>query len=91
MEERRRVRLHLQLCRLDAPNLRETAIALDISPRGARVETVLPWEPDAKLLVRALRDSFEAQARVAYCVRQDHGNFVVGLEILQHVRGRWVA
>lgn len=90
-EDRTRVRLHVQLCRSDAPNLREMATALDISPHGARIETVLPWEPGTNILVKALRDSFEAQARVMYCSRQDSDNFILGIEILHHVKGRWVA
>jgi hypothetical protein len=71
----------LELARADDPQLKETAIAQNVSDRGLRVATER-WRPGDLVLLSSPELGLRTQARVVYCERMKSNRFAVGLELL---------
>ena len=72
----------LELARADDPQLKETAIAQNVSDRGLRVATERVWRPGDLVLLSSPESGLRTQARVVYCQRMKNNRFAVGLELL---------
>lgn len=75
--------LQLDLVRTDGTQIKETALAQNVSASGARVATEKIWRPGERVLLNPHDTGASAPARVVYCQRLENGNFAVGLELLQ--------
>jgi hypothetical protein len=78
----------VELARPDASQLREMAIAQNVSARGMRVATEDVWLPGDPVLLSFLESGIRTQARVVYCQRMENNKFAVGLELLAPL-GQW--
>jgi len=72
----------VELARPDASQLREMAIAQNVSARGMRVATEDVWLPGDPVLLSSPESGVRTQARVVYCQRVENNRFAVGLELL---------
>jgi hypothetical protein len=73
----------VELARPDASQLKERAIAQNVSVRGMRLATEHVWAPgDSVLLLNSPESGFRTEARVVYCQRMGNNRFAVGLELL---------
>jgi hypothetical protein len=75
----------VELVRPDASQLKEGAMAQNVSARGMRVATEHIWRPEDRVFLTSSKCSFRAQARVVYCQRMGNNRFAVGLELLAPV------
>ena len=78
----------VELARPDASQLREMAIAQNVSARGMRVATKDVWLPGDPVLLSTPESGVRTQARVVYCQRVENNRFAVGLELLAPL-GKW--
>jgi hypothetical protein len=78
----------VELARADASQLREMAIAQNVSARGMRVATEGVWLPGDPVLLSSPESGARTQARVVYCQRMESNRFAVGLELLAPL-GEW--
>jgi hypothetical protein len=67
-EDRRPMKVNVDLSSLDVRMPAQEGITENVSPRGARILTNKPWKPNERLNVRSLRGNFRSRARVVYCV-----------------------
>jgi hypothetical protein len=72
----------VELARPDSSQLRETAIAQNVSARGMRVATEQIWRPGDPVLLGSPESGVRTRARVVYCQRIENNRFAVGLELL---------
>jgi hypothetical protein len=72
----------VELARPDASQLKETAVAENISPRGIRVATQHIWGVGSRVLLTSAELGINTEARVVYCHRIEREKFAVGLELL---------
>ena len=72
----------VELARPDASQLREMAIAQNVSARGMRIATEDVWLPRHPVLLSFPESGIRTQARVVYCQRMENNRFAVGLELL---------
>src|SRR5258707_13851876 len=72
----------VELARPDASQLREMAIAQNVSARGMRVATEDVWLPGDPVLLSSPQSGVRTRARVVYCQRVENNRFTVGLELL---------
>jgi len=72
----------VELVRADDPQLKETAIAQNVSDRGLRVTTKRVWRPGDRVLLSSPESGLRTQARIVYCQRMKNNRFAVGLELL---------
>jgi hypothetical protein len=75
-------RVVVELARPDASQLKETAVAENVSPRGLRVATERLWRVGSHVLLTSVDLGIHAEARVVYCERLEKEKFAVGLELL---------
>ena len=80
--KRIRKEVAVELVRSDASQLKETAIAQNVSARGMRVVTEHVWRPGDRVLLSSPESGIRTQARVVYCQRMENNRFAVGLELL---------
>jgi hypothetical protein len=68
---------------LSCPNepVPEMTFTENVSTRGARVTTMRRWNPGTRVLVTFLRIGVRSEGRVAYCQRNESGNFAIGVEL----------
>src|SRR5437899_12155876 len=78
----------VELAHPDASQLREVAVAQNVSSRGMRVATEEVWLPGDPVLLSCPESGVRAQARVVYCQRVESNRFAVGLELLAPL-GEW--
>ncbi len=78
----------VELARPDASQLREMAIAQNVSARGMRVASEDVWLPGDRVLLSCPESGVRTQARVVYCQRVENNRFAVGLELLAPL-GKW--
>jgi hypothetical protein len=78
----------LELARPDVSQLREMAIAQNVSARGMQVATENVWLPGAPVLLSSPESGLLTRARVVYCKRMENNRFAVGLELLAPL-GEW--
>ena len=76
-------KLLVDLVRTNGSQIKETALAQNVSEGGARVATEKIWRPGERVLLSAHETGVPAPARVVYCQRLENGNFAVGLELLR--------
>jgi PilZ domain len=74
--------LVVELAPPDASDLKEAAIAQNVSARGMRVATEHVWRPGDSVLLSSAESGFRTQARVVYCQRLENNKFAIGLELL---------
>jgi hypothetical protein len=67
----------------------ENTFTENVSPRGARVVSIRPWEKGARVTFMSRTGEFRSSARVAYCHPMHGDGYAVGLEFLE-AEGRWV-
>jgi len=72
----------VELARPHDPQLKETAIAQNVSARGMRVATEEVWLPGDSVLLSSPESGLRTQARVVYCKCMENNRFAVGLELL---------
>jgi hypothetical protein len=72
----------VELARPDDPQLKETAIAQNVSARGMRIATEDVWLPGDPVLLSSPESGLRTHARVVYCKRMENNRFAVGLELL---------
>jgi hypothetical protein len=81
-------KLMVELALPDASQLREAAIAQNVSASGMRVATEHVWCPGDRVLLSYPEWGFRTQARVVYCQHLENNKFAVGLELLAPL-GEW--
>jgi PilZ domain-containing protein len=74
--------VEVELARPNASQLKETAMAQNVSARGMRVATEHVWRPGDPVLPSSPESGFRTEARVVYCQRMGNNRFAVGLELL---------
>jgi hypothetical protein len=67
----------------------QQGVTENVSPRGARVLTSHPLQPNERITVRSLLGNLRSRARVVYCEPVEKGSFAVGLELFV-VAGEWM-
>ena len=72
----------LELARADDPQLKETAIAQNVSARGMQIATEDVWLPGDAVLLSSPESGLRTHARVVYCQPMKNNRFAVGLELL---------
>jgi len=72
----------VELVRPDSSQLRETAIAQNVSARGMRVVAEQIWRPWDPVLLGSPESGVHTRARVVYCQGIENKMFAVGLELL---------
>jgi len=77
----------VELTNLDRTWSAETTTTQNISPHGARVSTQRLWEPGNLLMLKSVRGTFWARARVVYW-RSFSSRATIGLEFLEQ-GGEW--
>jgi hypothetical protein len=77
-----------ELANLDKRRITESTSTQNISSHGARVSTQCVWEPGSFLLIKSLRSSFSARARVVYWRSFSSSRFTIGLEFVTQ-EGDW--
>jgi hypothetical protein len=82
-------RLAVELVPPDAWQIKETAIAQNVSARGMRVMMEHVLRPGKSVALSDPQSGFRTQARVIYCQRLEGDKFAVGLE-LEAAPGEWV-
>jgi len=87
-ENRASARLAVDLSATDVHTAAQQGITENVSPRGARVLTSQPWQPNERVTVRSLLGSLRSRARVVYCQPLADGAFAIGLELFVSV-GEW--
>jgi hypothetical protein len=78
----------VELARADDPQLKETAMAQNVSARGMRIATEDIWLPGDLVLLSSPESGFRTEARVVYCKCMENNRFAVGLELLAPL-GEW--
>jgi len=68
----------VELARPDASQLREMAIAQNVSARGMRVATEDVWLPGDPVLLSSPQSGVRTRARVVYCQRVENNRFALG-------------
>ena|SRR5690242_17171649 len=74
----------VELGRPDASQLREAAVAENISARGIRLATEHVWSVGSIVLLTSPELGIHSEARVVYCQRVEKQKYAVGLELLSH-------
>ncbi|MHB8503047.1 MAG: PilZ domain-containing protein [Candidatus Acidiferrales bacterium] len=88
LEDRALVHVTVDLSGLDVHTTAQQGITENVSPRGARVVTSKPWQPNDHVTVRSLLGSLRSRARVVYCQPLTKDSFAIGLELFVSV-GEW--
>ena len=78
----------VELARPDDPQLKDTAMAQNVSARGMGIATEDVWLPGDSVLLSSPESGVSTQARVVYCQRMENNSFAVGLELLAPL-GEW--
>jgi len=74
--------LEVELVRPDSSEIKEKAIAENVSVRGMRVATEHIWRAGDRVVVTSPEPGSPTLARVVYCQRMENNKFAVGLELL---------
>src|SRR5258708_28326832 len=89
-EERKAMQVGVDLSSVKVGAPAHSGVTDNVSGRGARVLTSLPWKPNECLNLRSMPGTFRARARVVYCVPAESGLFAVGLQ-LYACKGDWIS
>jgi len=89
-EERKAIKVGVDLSSVNVRTPAHSGVTDNVSARGARVLTSLPWKPNECLNLRSMPGTFRARARVVYCVPAESGLFAVGLQ-LYACKGDWIS
>jgi PilZ domain len=63
----------------------DQAITVNVSPRGARVETRRRWQPEEQPRLASSSGELGVEAKVVYCEPVTNGVFCIGLQLLSTV------
>lgn len=88
VSDRTPVHVAVDLSVSDVHMAAQQGITENVSPRGARVVTSQPLQPNDRVTVRSLLGSLRSRARVVYCQPLAKGSFAIGLELFVKV-GEW--
>src|SRR5258706_10985490 len=66
----------------------EVTFTENVSIRGAGVTTVRRWQPGTRVLVTFHRNGVRSEGKVAYCQRNESGDFAIGVELSGLVQRR---
>jgi PilZ domain len=88
-EERRRLKIGVDLSNVDVRTPAQYGVTDNVSRHGARVLTSTPLKPDERLNLRSMVGSYRSRARVVYCVREGE-LYAVGLQLYASA-GDWVS
>ena len=88
LQNRSPVHVTVDLSGLDVHTIAQQGVTENVSPRGARVVTSKPWQPNDHVTVRSLLGSLRSRARVVYCQQLAKDSFAIGLELFVSV-GEW--
>jgi hypothetical protein len=80
--------LAVELSCPNEPVPKEMTFTENVSTRGARVTTVRRWQPGTCVLVTFIRNGVRSEGRVAYCQRNESGDFAIGVELSGQVQRR---
>src|SRR6266403_3410118 len=72
----------------DESEPQEVTFTENVSIRGARVTTVRRWQPGTRVLVTFHRNGGRSEGKVAYCQRNESGDFAIGVELSGLVQRR---
>jgi len=86
--DRTPVHVAVDLSASDVHTAAQQGMTENVSPRGARVVTSHPLQPNDRVTVRSLLGSLRSRARVVYCQPLAKGSFAIGLELFVKV-GEW--
>jgi hypothetical protein len=89
-EERKHLKVGVDLCGLDVRTPAHSGVTDNVSPHGARVLTSSPFKSNERLNVRSMLGSYRSRARVVYCVPKESGLFAIGLQLYASL-GEWVS
>ena len=81
-EKRRAWAVSVELSRPDLSLPAETAVAENVSSRGARVASKQRWKEGDRVLVKAQKGDLRRPARVVYCEALPSSTFAIGLKLL---------
>ena len=90
VEERKHMKVGVDLCSLDVRTPAHSGVTDNVSPHGARVLTSRALRSNERLNVRSMVGSYKTRARVVYCVPAEGGLFAVGLQFYASA-GAWVS
>jgi hypothetical protein len=90
IEERRHLKVGVDLCSVDVRTPALSGVTDNVSPHGARVLTGKALKSNQRLEVRSMLGSYRSRARVVYCVPVDAGLYAVGLQLYASA-GEWVS
>lgn len=89
VEERKYMRVGVDLCSVDVRTPAHSGVTDNISRHGARVLTSRALRPNQRLILRSMLGSYRSRARVVYCVREGE-MYAVGLQLYASA-GEWVS
>jgi PilZ domain-containing protein len=89
IEKRFRLRIPLELSKLQDPNRKERTVTENVSSIGARVLTLRAMQPNERLMVGFLELNLRTQARVVYCQRLPDEHFALGLQFQGMSISKW--
>jgi hypothetical protein len=81
-------RMAAELARPSESVPKEMTFTENVSIRGARLTTVRRWQPGTRVLVTFLRNGARSEGKVAYCQRNESGDFAIGVELSGLVQRR---
>jgi hypothetical protein len=89
ISDRAPVHVAVDLSGMDVHLAAQQGMTENVSPRGARVVTSQPLQPNERVTIRSLLGSLRSRARVVYCYQLPKGTFAVGLELFVKI-GDWL-
>jgi PilZ domain len=82
------VHVAVDLSAADVHMTAQQGVTENVSPRGARIVTSQPLQPNDRVTVRSLLGSLRSRARVVYCQPLAKGSWAIGLELFVSI-GEW--
>ena len=89
LEERKYMRVGVDLCSLDVRSPAHSGVTDNVSRHGARVLTSKALKPNERLNLRSMLGSYRSRARVVYCVPEGE-MYAVGLQFYASA-GDWIS
>ena len=89
-EERRYVKVGVDLSGVDVRMPAQAGVTDNVSAHGARVLTSKALRSNERLNVRSMLGSYRSRARVVYCVPIERGMYAIGLQLYASA-GDWVS
>ena len=90
LEERRDVRVGVDLSSIDVRTPAQSGVTDNVSAHGVRVLTSKAMRYNERLNVRSMLGNYRSRARVVYCVPTEDGLYAIGLQLYVSA-GDWVS